>query len=168
VTTAVARLRIQIRKRADGSAALSCRRADGTVTWQRQTGPQGRFFPLHDLTHYAVESVLGYRRAFYGLIAEGWGLDDFGKPWPRGPLPAEAHAAELIVGYLDAERASGTRWSADEFNRSAETYGKAPAAPAFVLTETQLGRIRAERSRLFARWRELPEGGALELDFPGA
>lgn len=167
MTTAVGGLRIRIRKKADGSAALSCRRADGSVTWQRQTGPQGRFFPLHDLTHYAVETVLGYRRAFYGLIAEGWSVDDFGKPWPRGPLPAEAHAAELIVGYLDAERASGTRWSAEDFNRSAHMYGKDRAAPAFVLTETQLGRIRAERGRLFALWRELAEGGTLELDFPG-
>jgi hypothetical protein len=28
---------------------------------------------LHDLTHYAVETALGYRRDFFGLITEGWG-----------------------------------------------------------------------------------------------
>jgi len=52
---------IRIKKKTDGAAALSCVRPDGTVTWQRQDGLQGRFFPLHDLTHYAVETVLDFR-----------------------------------------------------------------------------------------------------------
>src|SRR5438309_3304320 len=85
-------LLIRIKKKSDGSAALSCLRADGSVTWQRQTGQQGRFFPLHDLTHYAVETVLGYARGFYGLVAEGWDLTDFGNPWPRR---SEEHTSEL-------------------------------------------------------------------------
>ena len=58
---------IRIKKKTDGSAALSCTRADGSVTWQRQDGKLGLFFPLHDLTHYAVETTLGFSRAFYGL-----------------------------------------------------------------------------------------------------
>ena len=39
---------IRIKKKKDGDAALSCVRADGTITWQRQEGDRGRFFPLHD------------------------------------------------------------------------------------------------------------------------
>lgn len=39
---------IHIEKKTDGSAALSCRRADGSVTWQRQEGQQGRFFPFRE------------------------------------------------------------------------------------------------------------------------
>jgi len=38
-------LTVLLKKKADGSAALSCRRDDGSVTWQRQDGAQGRFFP---------------------------------------------------------------------------------------------------------------------------
>src|SRR3989454_11044850 len=113
---------IHMKKKADGSAALSCRRADGSVTWQRQDGQQGRFFPRHDLTHYAVETILGHLRGFYGLVAEGWDLTDFGQPWPKGPLPVEALASELIVGFLDRERAAGVEWSASDFNASAETF----------------------------------------------
>src|SRR5712691_9180335 len=113
---------IRVKKKTDGSAALSCRRADGSVTWQRQDGGQGRFFPLHDLTHYAVETVLGHPRGFYGLVAEGWDLSDFGKPWPRGPLPVESIASELVVGFLDRERAAGVEWSATDFNETAATY----------------------------------------------
>src|SRR5262245_47035677 len=115
-------LTIRIKKTSDGEAALTCTRADGTVTWQRQHGGQARFFPRHDLTHYAVETVLRHRRGFYGLVAEGWDLTDFGTPWPRGPIPADADPSELIVGFLDAERASGAEWSAADLTEKAAQY----------------------------------------------
>jgi hypothetical protein len=106
---------IRIKKKTDGSAALSCIRSDGTVAWQQQNGQQGRFFPLHDLTHYAVETALDLR-GFFSLVAEGWDFGDFGKPWPRGPLPAEAHVVEQVVGFLDTERASGREWAAADLH----------------------------------------------------
>ncbi|HYK82467.1 MAG TPA: hypothetical protein VEU55_04930 [Gemmatimonadales bacterium] len=157
---------IRIKKKSDGSAALSCLRADGSVTWQRQDGQQGRFFPLHDLTHYAVETVLGHRRGFYGLVAEGWDLTDFGTPWPRGPLPPEALASELLVGFLDSERAAGVEWSASEFQATAAThYAERGLAVPGALTDADLRRVRAERGRLFAQWAALPAGETLELRF---
>ena len=96
-------LLIRIKKKTDGSAALSCVRADGSTTWQRQDGQQGRFFPLHDLTHYAVESVLGFHNAFFGLLASGWDISDFEKKEMRTRMPGEALLAELIVGFFDLE-----------------------------------------------------------------
>jgi hypothetical protein len=157
---------IQIKKKTDGSAALSCRRADGSVTWQRQEGAQGRFFPLHDLTHYAVETVLGSARGFYGLVAEGWDLTDFGKPWPRGPLPLGALGAELIVGFLDGERAAGEEWSAEEFNTNLATYYAEHAiSGACTISDEQLREIRRKRRELFSRWGALPAGATLELLF---
>jgi len=110
-------LLIRIKKKSDGSAALSCLRADGSVTWQRQDGQQGRFFPLHDLTHFAVETILGHTRGFYGLVAEGWELTDFGNAWPRGPLPPVALVVEFIVGFLDR---SGGRASSGQPQSSGE------------------------------------------------
>src|SRR5713101_3631672 len=157
-------LLIRIKKRTDGSAALSCRRADGSVTWQRQEGRQGRFFPLHDLTHYAVETVLGHIRGFYGLVAEGWDLTDFGHPWPRGPLPGGALEAELIVGLLDRERAAGERWSAAQFKVSAATYyAQHGLRGGGVVTDDALEHVRDKRRELFAQWAALPAGEALEL-----
>jgi hypothetical protein len=164
------RLTIRIKKNADGTAALTCARADGTVTWQRQLGAQGVFFPRHDLTHYAVETVLGLRDAFYGLIAAGWDLSDFGPPWRRGPLSEHAHAAELIVGFLDVERASATRWPASDFNDKAEGHYQnhnLRATPP-TLTDDDLARIRQRRAELFAQWNAVPGGGTLELVFPPA
>jgi len=160
-------LTISIKKKADGSAALSCRRADGSVTWQRQDGRQGRFFPLHDLTHYAVETVLRLDRAFYGLLAAGWNLTDFGNPWPRGPMPPDAGTAELIVGFLDTERASGAVWTAQDFNAKAIAYYQVKGgAPSLELTDADLTCIRAVRHSLFDRWDALPAGATIELSFP--
>jgi len=136
------------------------------VTWQRQEGQQGRFFPFHDLTHYAVETALNHLRGFYGLVAEGWDLTDFGSPWPRGPLPDEALAAELLVGFLDRERAAGEEWSAAQFNASAATYyGQHGLRGASVVTDDDLEHVRDKRRELFAEWAALPAGETLELRF---
>ena len=164
----MAGLTIRIKKNTDGTAALSCTRADGTVTWQRQQGAQGRFFPLHDLTHYAVETMLGYRKGFFGMVADGWDLSDFGAPWPRGRIPDDADPAELIVGFLDTERASGTRWQAADFNDKAAAYYRdhdLRAVPP-TLTDDDLGRIRQRRAELFATWDAVTPGDSLELSFP--
>lgn len=160
-------LTVRIKKNTDGSAALSCTRADGTVTWQRQQGAQGLFFPRHDLTHFAVETVLGHRRGFFGMVADGWNISDFGPPWPRGPIPHDMDPSELIVGFLDAERASGTRWEAADFNDKAAIYyrdHRLEATPP-TLTDHDLARIRQRRAELFAEWEAVAPGGTLELTF---
>jgi hypothetical protein len=163
----MADLLIRIKKKSDGSAALTCERADGTVTWQRQDGQLGAFFPLHDLTHYAVERVLDLPRAFYGLLAEGWDLSDFGKPWVKGQLPEDAHVAELIVGFFDLERATGFLGTAEEFNDKLRAWfaDNKRTIPEFRMSEEQLARIREERAAAFARWKGLSPGETLEIPF---
>ncbi|GAC1514234.1 MAG: hypothetical protein NVS1B4_01420 [Gemmatimonadaceae bacterium] len=159
-------LLVRIKKKSDGSAALSCQRADGSVTWQRQEGGHGLFFPRHDLTHYAVETVLGVRRGFYGLVSEGWNFSDFDKPWPRGRLPAEANVAEVIVGFLDIQRATGERWDADELNAKVSEFCVDRGIPSGTpVSAVDLERIRSARRDLFARWDAVRPGGTLELAF---
>lgn len=154
-------LRIQITKRADGVGVLRCVRADGSVTWQRQER-HAAHFALHDLTHFAVESTLGTRRAFFGLIAEGWEIEDTTGKGTRGALPREALEVERIVGLLDAERASGAITSPEDFNNFRATEARSAARP---LTEGELLAIRARRAELFSQWSALPAGGTLELEF---
>jgi hypothetical protein len=161
---------VRIKKKSDGSAALSCIRADGTTTWQRQDGRLGQFFPLHDLTHFAVETVLGLRRAFYGTLAEGWDLSDFGKPGAKDRLTEDAGLAELIVGFCDLERATGVLGTADDFNWKIQSFftdRKLPP-PMFRITDEQVWRIREVRADLFARWKAVPAGEALQLAFDRA
>lgn len=160
------RMTIRIKKGADDRTALSCIRADGTTTWQRLEGGQARFFPHHDLTHYAVECVLGFREGFYGLVSSGWDLADFGSPWPRGRIPPQAGIAEMIVGFLDLERSSGEKGSADDLNRMlAEYSAERGLSPERPLTEEDLAAVRATRAELFARWAAVERGKALEVVF---
>ncbi|HEV7593388.1 MAG TPA: hypothetical protein VGO33_00215 [Gemmatimonadaceae bacterium] len=160
---------IRIKKGTDGRTALSCIRADGTTTWQRQEGAQAAFFPRHDLTHFAVETTLGHRQGFYGLVSEGWDFSDFGSPWPRGKLPAEASISEMIVGMLDLERRVGERMSVEELNEKLAEYALENALPQQrPITEEDLAGIRAKRAEMFAKWEAVRPGEALEVRFDAA
>ncbi|HEV8612442.1 MAG TPA: hypothetical protein VGQ73_02960, partial [Gemmatimonadales bacterium] len=84
-------------------------------------------------------------------------------------LPAELDPSELIVGFLDTERAAGVRWSAADFNEKAMLYYEQHGlAGACRVSDAELGRIRALLTELIARWRALPPGETLELAFERA
>ncbi len=144
---------------------LRCVRADGSATWQKQE-KHAPFFALHDLTHFAVETELSLRRAFFGLIAQGWEIEETTGKSARGPLPAEAVEAECIVGALDAERASGAVWSADDFNHHLALHAESAGLPRpRTLTDEDLSRVRTRRAQLFAQWRAVEPGKSLDLEF---
>ena len=153
-------LLVRLKKGADGDSVLSCLRSDGSATWQRNDGVRGRFFPLHDLTHFAVETVLKHRRGFFGSVADGWDLEDFGSPWPCGPLPEDMDPGEAIVGLLDIERSQGVRLPAATFH---EIYPDSMALR--LLSDDDLDRVRARRTELISLWEALPAGDTLELRF---
>jgi len=162
----MATLRISIQKRADGGAVLRCTRADGSVTWQKQEGPRAAFFPRHDLTHFAVETVLGVRRAFYGLVSEGWEIPDTEGKGPRGPLPGDAVAVEHLVGLLDLERAGAAAWTAESLNGEAAAFAiQGARAPLRPVTDEELMRIRILMGDLIGAWATLQPGGSLDLTF---
>lgn len=154
-------MRIELKKGRDGPASLACVRPDGTRTWSREHP----FFPVHDLTHCAVETVFGFTEAFFGLVASGWSIDATG----TAALPLEAHWAERIVGLLDLERGMGRRLTAPEFNDAlAATLRQHQLAPFRPVTEAELARVRSLRTDLTARWHALPPGATLALPFPAA
>src|SRR5215216_2658201 len=140
-----AELTIRIKKKKDGSAALSCVRADGSTTWQRQDGQLGRFFPLHDLTHYVVETVFGFQSGFYGLVASGWDISDFEKSEMKPRIPPEALLAEVIVGFFDLERATGIRESAADLSCKIQTFyeNQRLPVPSLKISDDHIERIRA-------------------------
>src|SRR6476661_3944448 len=160
------KLQVQITKRADGGAVLRCVRTDRSITWQKQEGRQAAFFPLHDLTHFAVETILGFRRGFFGLIAEGWEIDETSGKGLRGPLPSEAVLVEHLVGFLDLERATSDAWSAHEYAAQLAIKGliATDSAPPW-LTDAALDRVRVRRRELFAKWAAVPAASALDLTF---
>lgn len=160
-------LRIHLKRRADGSAAITCEREDGSVTWQRQEGTIGLVFPAHDLTHYSVETALGFTQGFFGLVADGWDISDFAKPWPRGPIPNEAREVELLVGLLDMQRRMMADWNAEELLQQGRLYveGRGDGATLPGLTDEKLEKIKRLRTDVFAKWAAIEPGETLELLF---
>jgi hypothetical protein len=160
-------LEITFRARGDGDVVMECVRADGTRTWQRQKGPRAAFFPFHDLTHYAVETVLGAREGFYGLIAAGWDIDDTGGKGARGPLPPEAALVEHLVGLFDLERMGGAEPLTAESLVVALAPRTGPGAlpPLPPLRDAQLQRVRDERDRLHDAWARTAPGETLSVAF---
>ena len=158
---------IEFAKRKDGNTVLRCIRDDGSSTWQRNDDQRAGFFPLHDLTHYAVETELGFQRGFYGLIAEGWDIAETTGKTPRGALPNETLEVEYLVSAFSAERASGDAATADEFNQLAATFARAKEMPEpRRLSHEELTRVRAAFTELATKWRALPAGETLRLTFP--
>lgn len=165
-------LRIQLKRLTNGSATLSCARADGSVIWQRQAGSRGLVFPAHDLTHFAVETVLGYANGFYGLLAAGWEFGDFAAPWPRGPIPAEAREVELLVGLFEVERRMGSGWTAAQLQEQAKLYSASQKRGREVavrqLSDGDVDRVHNALQDLLGRWSATKPGEALELEFIAA
>ena len=156
---------VQLKNGRDGPPTLVCVRADGSRTWSK-VHP---FFPIHDLTHYAVESVLGFKAGFFGLIASGWDIDAFGEPGAPARMPEEALWAEHIVGIFDLERGMNRALPLEEFNQAVEeSFTGKSTRPFRPITDGELAAIRALRSDVVARWWGLAPGEALELRFPAA
>ena len=157
-------LRVQLTKRTDGSVVLRCVRKDGSATWQRHE-KHARFFPFHDLRHFAVETTLGLGKGFYGLIADGWDIADTTGKGTRGKLSAASVFVEHVVGLLERERAGDAPpLSASEFNAQLDAMiGTDPDRPLF--TDAQLTSVRNRTQDLHRQWADISVGSTLELAF---
>jgi len=151
---------------------LVCLREGGSITGMRNAR-HGEFFVRHDLMHYAVESTLNLRQAFWGLLAgldgrEPWSIEAFNKPGAARLLPHEAVLAEFIVGRLDQVALFDDKpISAAELNAHLQAPVSGDAAkPLAALTQGQIDRIFECFLDLWSRFQSLPEGGTLELPFP--
>ena len=159
-------LRIRFTKRSDGAVVLQCVRRDGSATWERHDR-HALFFSFHDLSHFAVETILALDRGFYGLIAEGWDIADTTGKGKRGKLPSEGILVEHVVGLIDRERVGGALpLSAAEFNAQIAQFVandglEAPRA----FTEIELAAVRQRIETLHGQWAAVSPGSSFELTY---
>jgi hypothetical protein len=150
---------LEFKKKSDGAAILTFVRADGS----RTTSPIGDalgFGPVHDLSHYIVESVLGISRGFIGLCAEGWTVQDFEKD-AKANIPPEAGVAEAVAGEISRMEMAEQWLSLDDFNWTI-------AASGFKMNALDYSAIRRALARLRKDWTELAPGATMALRFePG-
>ena len=154
------RIRFTKAKRPGKPDVLTCVRDDGSSTWMHERPG----FVWHDLVHYAVETTLGYRVGFFGLVASGWELQAFGHDPATGErlaLPGVPEApVESVVSLFQQERA-GLIAPADF--RAALALSCPAVAP--TLTDERRAAVRRRIEELFGRWHAVPPGEVLELPF---
>ena len=156
-------LRIQFTKRTDGCVILRCTRNNNSATWQWHD-KHAVFFGLHDLSHFAVETVLGLRQGFYGLLADGWNITDTTGKGIRGKLSDASILAEHIVGLLDRERSGGAApLTAAAFNAALEEVTGLPLKRTF--SDLQLTATRDRIAALHRQWAATPPGTTMDLIF---
>ncbi|MEZ4808710.1 MAG: hypothetical protein R2815_14700 [Flavobacteriales bacterium] len=149
-------MRIRI-DRIHGRHRLLCTRADGSST-QAAAGPD---LPHHDIAHFVAERELGMQAGFFGAIAGGRDIAHLSDPAVIRTLPREAWDAEVVARTLQGTD-NGTVKEEDFITSVTLERG----APLAGLNAAAVARMRQDFQALLERWNEVPEGGALELEWP--
>ncbi|WP_139211872.1 hypothetical protein [Neolewinella agarilytica] len=160
-------LTIRFSRPKSGRTVLSVTRSDGSMTWAKlHPGTE-----LHDLAHYAIETELELKDAFYGILAAGYAIEDFEarpeeRPDPLRPanLPRTSLQVEHLVNLLLTELQSGAPLQ-DFIPRFQEILRQSNLPEMLLLTEEKLCRIREQLNILRGRWNAVAVGGAMELEF---
>lgn len=144
---------------------LRCIRRDGSET--ATSMPRQGILP-HDLLHYVVESGLGWRHGFLGMIAAGadigWTMQQTHDPANRDIADQAIHA-EAVVESLQAQLWSGTFDEAaflDGLRDACQARGRSVPVLAAGTGETLFGQALV----LNTRWQQIPFHGTLVLEMP--
>ncbi len=159
-------MRIQLKKNTKKPCVLTCIRDDGSTTWSKLH--QG--MEPHDLAHYAVEKVLNFDKAFYGMLNEGYDIGDFELPRDQRPeplMPANLHTSavqtEHIVNLLTIEFFN-TGEDPDFLNSLRTILDENDLPYPQELDEARLKEIRDTFLQLMYQWGQVQEGENLELE----
>lgn len=156
-------LTIRLARGKDKPDVLTCIREDGSTTWSRLHAA----LPVHDISHYSVESSLALSSGFFGLVAQGWEITDFGSPYPRGPIPDEAAWVESVVSVFwrtFVQRESPTHEEVRE--QIAVCLGSYKGSFRRDISDAEMDAIRALQGEITATWARTPIGSYMELVFP--
>jgi hypothetical protein len=156
-------MQIRITKGRNGPNTLTCTREDGSSTWVKVQD----YFPLHDMTHYVVETTLGISNAFYGLVRDGWDITAFAEKGAGKRLPPEANLVEALVGRLQQEMMPNHEFTAESYNEEVLAVLEGIGNPARrPVTQSELDEMRAKLRGLMAEWKSVERGQSIELEFP--
>ena len=154
-------MEILITKTGMNEDVLSCKRKDGTVTWTHVSN----FFILHDLCHYAIETVLSLKKAFFGMLANGTDITEFDLPKDQRKieLTSEALFAEHLVNLVVIDYTQGRMNNLIEIFK--ETYNDPGSDLINLINEEKLEDIRKNYASLMQQWKSIRESETLRLIF---
>jgi hypothetical protein len=155
-------MEISFTKEKNSTNIISCKRKDGTVTWMHSDS----FFITHDLCHYAVESVLAFKKGFYGMLASGTDIKDFELPKDKRTfqLTDEAIFTEQVVNLLTIEYNQGRPENFFSILKDACSKDAIPLILPEIMQE-DLDEIRYKFDTLMNQWHLLPEDQTMKLIF---
>jgi hypothetical protein len=152
--------------RTDQLDRLRCIRGDGSET--SASMPRQGILP-HDLLHYLVESGLGWRHGFLGMIAAGadigWTMQQTHDPTNRDIADQAIHA-EAVVESLQAQLWSGA-FDAALFSEGVRSACEARGCSVPALDADTGESLFEQALALNSRWQQVPFHGTLALEMPG-
>lgn len=155
-------MEISFTKGGNKNHIISCNRKNGTSTWMHSSS----FFITHDLCHYAVETKLALKKAFYGMLEGGIDINDF--ELPKGQrmfqLTEEAIFAEHMVNLLTIEYSQGRIENFIQTLKEGYIKENNASTPPEIEPE-KINDIRNLFEGLMNKWTLLPEGDTLILNF---
>ncbi len=141
------------------------------ISYQRPPFPDqwveaNDFLILHDLSHYAIETMLAYQSAFWGLIKSGIHPSIFENKEARDKIliSNEAWYAECLANLFLMELTQG---ELEDFNESFQQSFKQmnKNIPELYLTADQINGIRDYYKQLVNAWKALEPDQIMELIF---
>lgn len=146
-------MRIRLSKEA-GGYQLTCTRRSGSST--QSTMRPG--LPDDDLAHYVVEKELHLDQGFFGLINEGYTIQQLSDAAVVPTLPPQALEADVVARTLQG-LSNGTIAQHDFI---ATVEAELPRAPK-RLTDEVITHMLQTYVTLLNSWEQVAEGAALEL-----
>lgn len=155
-------MRVKITKGRNGPNTITCIRDDGSTTWAKVQD----YFPVHDMTHFVVETTLRIPNAFYSLVADGWDIPDFAVKGAAKRIPPEANLVEALVSRLQQELMPGSEHTVDSYNEEVLAILEGIGNPCRrTVSAQELSEMRVRLRELMSKWRGLEAGESLELIF---
>jgi hypothetical protein len=155
-------LKIIIKKKAGNKHTISYIREGFEDYWIEADD----FLVLHDLCHYAIETTLQYKNAFWGLIAGGINPSIFENKETRDSLELanEAWYAEHLANLLLIEFTQG---EFEDINAILEQSLRQQNSriPTIQFSNIVVEEIRALLHTLIENWRSVKEDDNLSLNF---
>lgn len=155
-------MKIIIKKKASNKHTISYIREGFEDYWIEADD----FLVLHDLCHYAIETTLQYKNAFWGLIKKGINPGVFENKETRDALALtnETWYAEHLANLLLIEFTQG---KFEDINAMLEQSLRQqnPSIPTIQFSIVELDTIRALLHQLIDDWQAVNEGDYLSLDF---
>jgi hypothetical protein len=124
------------------------------------------FFVRHDLSHYALESVMQYKTAFNGMLNNGMDIKDFEDKEKRAQLNVtdEARYAENMANLFLIEIGQGEFADFNKIQQEAFVSFN-DKLPVITLPIEKIKETRNFLKQLLEQWSALPVSKTLELTF---